>query len=57
MYEMTEKDYDKAWLVSEQISEEVVALVKARIKNLNEPQRDYVIQKLDDEFRFWRAQE
>lgn len=52
---MSEEDFDIAHETLERTQDDIVNLVFANIHKLNEDQKQYVITKLSDEFRFWRA--
>ena len=54
---MTEEDADKAHEVSELFQELIVGIGATMLKNLNPAQREYVLIKMHDEFRFWRIED
>ena len=51
---MKANDADNAHEVSEAFQEAVIQLGIAMLLNLTNEQREYVITKAHDEFRFWR---
>lgn len=55
MYEMTEEHYDQAFLVSETIAQEVTDLVRSHLEGLTRDQKEYVLDRLGDNYRFWSA--
>lgn len=57
MYEMTEEHYDQAFLVSETIAQEVTYLVRSHLEGLTRDQKEYVLDRLGDNYRFWSALE
>ena len=53
---MNEEEFDKAHETSELFQELIVSLGVTLLKDLTQEQRDYVINKAHDEFRFWRIE-
>lgn len=54
---MTEDEADEAHKVSELFQDMIVSVGVTLLKDLNQEQRDYVITKCHDEFRFWRVED
>ena len=54
---MTEEDTDQAYEISELYQELIVKTGAVLLANLTEEQREYVIYKASDEFRFWRVKD
>jgi hypothetical protein len=52
---MNEEDFDKAHEVLVVYQDAIVALGAVMLKGLTDEQREYVIDKCHDEFRFWRV--
>lgn len=54
---MTEDEADKAHEISVLFQELIVSTGVTLLKDLNQEQRDYVVTKAHDEFRFWRIED
>lgn len=54
---MTEEESDKAFEVYQQLDACVVAVGRALVEGLTTEQKEYVISRMHDEFRFWRLKE
>ena len=54
---MTEEDADQAHEISELYQELIVKTGAVLLANLTEEQREYVIYKASNEFRFWRVED
>lgn len=54
---MTEEEGDEAHTVSEQFQDIIVAVGTALLLPLTPAQREYVLVKAHDEFRFWRIED
>lgn len=52
---MSEEEADKAFEVYEQLQVDLIVQVRLQIDGLNDEQKRYVVDRLHDEFRFWRA--
>jgi hypothetical protein len=52
---MNEEDFDKAHEVLVMYQDAIVALGTVMLKDLTDEQREYIIDKCHDEFRFWRV--
>lgn len=55
MDEMNEQEYDQAWMAYQEVSEAITELVKASIQDLTDPQKNYVLDRLGESYRFWSA--
>lgn len=53
---MTDEEYDKAHEASELFQELIISVGVTLLKDLTQEQRDYVLNKAHDEFRFWRIE-
>jgi len=54
---MTEEEADRAHEISELYQELIVKTGAVLLADLTEEQRDYVIYKASNEFRFWRVED
>lgn len=54
---MSEEDADQAHEISELYQELIVKTGAVLLTNLTEEQREYVIYKASNEFRFWRVED
>ena len=54
---MTEDEGDQAHEVSEMFQELIVSIGATLLAPLNDEQREYVIYKASNEFRFWRVED
>ena len=51
---MSNDEMDDALEILESLDNIIVTVGKQMLKNLTEEQRELIIRKLSDEFRFWR---
>jgi len=51
---MNEEDMDEAHEVLEAYQEALVVVGRSMLQRLSVVQQEYVVRKLQDEFRFWR---
>lgn len=54
---MDEQDADKAHEVLQQFDKMIIYIGAELLANLTNEQREYVLDKMADEFRFWRIKD
>lgn len=54
---MTDEEEYEAHLASEMFQELIVSIGTTLLTPLNDEQREYVLTKAHDEFRFWRVED
>ncbi len=54
---MDEQDADKAHEVLQQFDKMIIYIGAELLANLTNEQREYVLNKMADEFRFWRIKD